>query len=236
MRFYRAEALAHPGASEMNAIWDVANGEQYDALGLRTVVDLRSEHEIALAPSAWQAATGAEVIELPIAEGGEGSDTNLMSRLMSGATTTFDADDLAEFYCDLLDRRGAVFGAALGVVADGDRLPVLVHCSAGKDRTGLLTAILLDLLGASQPLIVADYALTGHFRPDRVCAYADRLRAAGLDPEPVRIAFETPETTMQQTLAYVHEKWSGAQGYLLGPGGLIQPQLDDIRANLLVAG
>lgn len=232
-RIYRSEALAQPGASEMHAIWDEAHADVYLALGVRTVVDLRSEDEMEMTPSAWHRATGAEVVELPIAEGGEGSDTNLMSRLMSGQQATFDADDLAAFYCDVVDRRGPEFGEALRLAADADRLPLLVHCSAGKDRTGLVTGILLDLLGADTELIVADYALTGVFRPNRVEAYAERLTAAGLDPEAVRVVFETPASAMAATLEHLHERWGGAEGYLLGPGGLSQDEIVALRRNLV---
>ena len=67
---------------------------------------------------------------------------------------------MAEGYVHLLDLGGPAFAkAANALVADGGT-PALFHCSAGKDRTGVLAALLLDLAGVEHDAIVADYALT----------------------------------------------------------------------------
>ncbi len=116
-RLYRAEVLAHPGAGAWHSVWDQANAAAYQALGVRTIVDLRSAHEAASTPSAWRAATGAEVIALPIAEGGEGTDTDYVRQLRAGQLTRFDAGDLARFYQQTLDRRAGLFGAAIRLLA-----------------------------------------------------------------------------------------------------------------------
>jgi protein-tyrosine phosphatase len=71
-RVYRSEALVHPGASPLHAVWDAAHARHYQALGVRTVIDLRSAGEAGRAPSAWAAATGAALLAMPVAEGGEG--------------------------------------------------------------------------------------------------------------------------------------------------------------------
>ncbi|MBR7539997.1 tyrosine-protein phosphatase, partial [Mycobacterium tuberculosis] len=67
-----------------------------------------------------------------------------------------------------------MFGEAFRVVADPCNMPSLVHCAAGKDRTGVFTALLLSALNVPSAAIVADYTLTGILRPDRYRAYADR--------------------------------------------------------------
>ena len=75
-RFLRSEALAMPGAAAAHSIWDEAHATHYEALRLRTVIDLRSDGEVDATPSAWARATGADVVRLPIAEGVEGTDTD----------------------------------------------------------------------------------------------------------------------------------------------------------------
>lgn len=232
-RFYRSEALAHPGASEVHAIWDAANAAHYAALGLRTVIDLRTPRETEVAPSAWRVATGAKVVHLPMAEGGEGSDTNVMGRLLSGELTRFDAYDLARLYQGALDRRAEVFVAAARLLATSDRCPLLVHCSAGKDRTGMLVAVVLEALGTPRELVVRDYALTGIFRPNRVASYAAQLAAAGLDADAVRVLFETPAPAMDAALGYLDTVYGGAASYLVEVGGLDPAELAGLRANLL---
>jgi protein-tyrosine phosphatase len=231
-RIYRSEALVHPDVSARHAIWDTAYAPHYQALGLRTVVDLRSEREADGAPSAWAAATGAQLVELPIAEGGEGTDTNYVRLIQTGQLARFGVADLTKFYCDTLDRRGGVFADGVRILATADRLPVLVHCSAGKDRTGLYAALVLEALGVPRSVVVQDYALTGIFRPNRVTAYAGLFAAANVTLDDVRVLFETPAEAMQATLAHLDERYGGAEGYLRS-GGLSQSDLELVRANLL---
>ena len=67
---------------------------------------------------------------------------------------------IADGYHQLLDHGRAAFLAALRRLAEPDGTPSLVHCSAGKDRTGVLVALLLDAAGVERDAIVADYAAT----------------------------------------------------------------------------
>jgi protein-tyrosine phosphatase len=111
-------------------------------------------------------------------------------------------------------------------------VPVLVHCSAGKDRTGMFAALVLEALGVPRPVVVRDYAMTGVFRPNRVAAYAESFAAAGIRSGDVRVLFETPAAAMQATPAHLDERYGGAAGYLRS-GGLADADLELIRANLL---
>jgi protein-tyrosine phosphatase len=233
-RLYRAEVLTHPGTGTRQAVWDRAHAAHYQALGLRTVADLRSEREAARTPSAWRDATGANVIALPIAEGGEGTDTDYVRQLAAGQLTRFDASDLGRFYQLTLDRRAGVFGAGIRLLADPGRLPLLVHCSAGKDRTGLLVALVLELLGTPRELVTEDYALTGVLRPNRVAAYADLLAPSGLAPDAVRALFETPAEAMTSALGYLDTRYGGIARYLVESAGLDHAELNRVGGNLLI--
>ena len=232
-QLFRSEALAHPGANEMHAVWEETHASRYQALSLRTVIDLRSETEAQNVPSAWEVATGARIIPLPITEGVEGTDTNFMGKVLAGEVSRFDVEDMAGFYKVTLDRRAETFAAAMRVVANADQLPALVHCSAGKDRTGLFVALVLEVLGVDRAVTVEDYELTGILRPNRVEAYAALLRKAGVEPEAVRVLFETPAAAMELALGHLDGAYGGAAAYLIDKGGLTQQELDAVRHNLL---
>ncbi len=220
---YRSEVLAGAGGSHLHAVWDQARAEPFERLGLKTVVDLRSDHEAEKVVSAWHAATGADAIRLPIEEGGEGSDTNYIRELAAGTISRFGPEDLAAFYRDVLDRRGAVFAQVIELLSHQERLPLLIHCSAGKDRTGLVVALLLDLLGAPRELIVQDYELTGKLRPNRVEAYRHLFDPIGIPLEDVSALFESPASAMEAALMHLDTAYGGTAAYLRTHG------LDDVE-------
>src|SRR5438874_453262 len=64
--------------------------------------------------------------------------------------------------------------AGLELLSEDETLPAVVHCTAGKDRTGVLVALLLDLLGVAREQIVADYAAT----TDNMPGILDRIRSS----------------------------------------------------------
>src|SRR5258708_16224605 len=113
-------------------------------IGLRTVVDLRTDEEAAQAPSALDG-TGARGFRVPL----------------------FRAEDLgdlppalAAIYRPMIDDRGAAIAEAVGRLSPGGARPGLIHCSAGQDRTGLGLAPVLELIGVPDEIIAADYALS----------------------------------------------------------------------------
>lgn len=138
-------------------------------LDTRTVVDLRDDGEISREQSAHGGIDG-HIVRAPV-------DTSLVvSDGTSGAVRRmFDADDLGHLYLDFFDRAGTAFGSAVRAVAGGAGA-TLIHCTLGKDRTGVAVALMLSIAEVDEEEIVRDYTRTADAMP----AILERIRAATL--------------------------------------------------------
>ncbi|MEO6510731.1 MAG: tyrosine-protein phosphatase [Nocardioides sp.] len=134
-------------------------------------------------------------------------------------------------YLEMLDARPALFAAALGAMADAGPGAVLVHCAAGKDRTGLVVALALRVAGADREVVAADYAVTG----ERLAPYAEAYLASIEDEEQRefwRGHQATPVEFMLDVLDHVDGEYGGAEAYL-SKGGMTDEQLSALRERLV---
>jgi protein-tyrosine phosphatase len=133
-----------------------------EELGIRTVVDLRSEREAEIHPD--RLPDSVVYRPMPILPGGDGSG---VERFMQ----TFDPDDFPPWeivYRDLIRDHIATVAALFGLVVDPAARPLVFHCSAGKDRTGVVAALLLTILGVAWEDVEDDFMLTNEIlRPAR---------------------------------------------------------------------
>lgn len=229
---YRAEILG-PTGSGAEREWTDEHAPAYAELGLKLVVDLRSEREVDKMASAWAAGTGARLLEAPIPEGVEGSDTYFMGMLQDGLITSFNDEELGQWYADLLDRRALVIGKIVRELVGSDGLPALIHCHHGKDRTGIVIAVLLEVLGVPRDEIVHDYTLTAQFRPGRAEHHLDLINELGLQIDDVRTFWDSPKRTMEIALEHLDTEYGGAVGYLVGAGGVSGSEVDRFRSMML---
>ena len=230
-KLFRAEALIFPGPTTRYAIYAPENADDYRALGLRTVIDLRAEAEVSALPSAWPLATGAELLHQPLDGGAEGDATQVM-RLREGTLRDFSVEDLCRLYGAVARLQARTFGRLIEFLAGPGRLPALIHCAAGKDRTGIFIALVLEALGAPRDFVIADYAMTGVLRPDRVMQYLDILAPVGIDPEAVRPLFESPAEAMQTMLDGIDAEYGDVGRFLTEAGGVAPEALESLRDEL----
>jgi len=116
-------------------------------------------------------------------------------------------------YREMLDDAVPQITAALEVLATASALPAVFHCTAGKDRTGLLSAIVLSLLGVPQDTVVADYALSGEamerLRAKLILKYPDGKDViADIDE-----VFSAHPTNMVDLFAYLAERYGSIEDY-----------------------
>lgn len=123
-----------------------------EPLGLRTVIDLRSAPELSERGRFPVDVHPVVFHHFPIID----ATWALADRPQHGR----DEDFLIWAYQEMLTVGAPRFAAAFDALAEPDALPAVFHCAAGKDRTGLLAALLLGSFGVSHDDIVADYALT----------------------------------------------------------------------------
>jgi len=140
---YRADGLYRLTPADVTAL---------EPLGLRTVIDLRSGPELDERGRFPVDAHPVAFHHLPIVD--------KTWALLDAPEYDRDEDFLIWAYRDMLALGAPNFAAAFAVLAEPGALPAVFHCAAGKDRTGLLAALLLGSLGVSHDDIVADYALT----------------------------------------------------------------------------
>jgi protein tyrosine/serine phosphatase len=138
----------------------------------------------------------------------------------------------AHSYISMLEEYPENFGNALAAIADTDG-PVVFHCAGGKDRTGLVAALLLRLAGAPIEEVARDYALTAELVAGRPNEWVD---AAADEREHRRRSFmqNTPAEAMQRALEHVEREHGGVDGYL-HDAGLTEAQLDRLRGRLAAA-
>jgi protein-tyrosine phosphatase len=216
---FRADAL----------ILDDRDIERFSGLGIRTVYDLRSSGERAVSPNRLPAVRPPTTRVLPLVSEDPAANP------LDGIDSTDGEDFLEQLYVHIFERSAANFGQLLTGLAQPDLLPAVFHCAAGKDRTGLVSAALLSILGVELDEILDDYELTSRYRTtEHVHASMDRLsRQVTLPPEVIAGMLRAPRPAMLSAVERIQERYGDFDHYLTGPAGAAAEVPERLRDLLL---
>ncbi|SMH56388.1 tyrosine-protein phosphatase [Mesorhizobium australicum] len=187
-------------------------------LGVATVIDLRRDEELETHPNPLRLEPGIDYRQI-----------SLFEELAPSAMTA--ADVLYDLYLQALSSRRDRIVEVLSAIADAPEGIVLFHCTAGKDRTGLIAALLLGLAGVEHDVIVADYALTKERLAPAIEGFVADAVARGVDVEALRPLLACEPETMAATLAHLADRYGSVETYLLD-SGLDPATIGRLRARL----
>lgn len=174
--------------------------------GVRTVIDLRRDHEVEVSPMDGLRAAGVRVEHCSLID--PAVPPLLTPDLVDGT--------LADRYCSILETSGVQFVSVFRLIADPANHPLVFQCAAGKDRTGLVAAMTLQVLGVADDAITADYARTAAVVDLLVARFAARMPPGREAPGPRIMSAEAH--TMQAALDWLRERHGGAERYLSAHG------------------
>jgi protein-tyrosine phosphatase len=192
-RLFRGDSLSHLTSSDT---------ERLDRLGLRTVIDFRTPGEVLLGGDD-HLPFAVEYAHLPVSGGDLGAIYELIAggdherqrrELGGGRAASFMVEMNRGFVADARQREA--FGAALRLLCSPGRLPLLYHCTSGKDRAGWMTAIVLTALGVARELVLRDYLLSNDLHRTGYQKLRFDLVKTGIvaDPELIRPILEQSAT------------------------------------------
>lgn len=223
---YRSEGLSKLTESDLDYL--------SHNLHLSLVCDLRGPTEVKTAPDRLPERNQPEVLHLPI-DSSSKTMGQMIRTVLKGDPKQID-DAMAEGYINMVDTKGAeVFGPFLAHLADPKALPIVTHCTAGKDRTGIATALLLTVLGVPRQTVIADYSLTNAIYDTLAAELKNNkaMAAMGLNSQKLAPLMLAKPVWMERTLDHIQQKYGSVEEYLKTVAHLDDDALAKIRANLL---
>jgi len=136
---------------------------------------------------------------------------------------------LCERMLQLFEKSSSCFGQMFSALADPATYPAVYFCTAGKDRTGMMSAVVLRVLGVPDEVIVEDFALT---RALDLTELQAKLRAMGIEREINPSILEARPDTMQMFLSELDGRYRRVETFLAW-AGVNEAQLEAVRSNLL---
>jgi protein-tyrosine phosphatase len=205
-RLYRSDALHQLDAEGVAVL---------AGLGLRTVVDLRTHIEAEMAPSPLD--------QLDVRH----THVSILGGDLEGLPLQLDA-----VYAHVVGKCGGAIADAIRPLCAAKAFPALVHCSAGKDRTGIVVAMILAVLGVPDEYIAADYSLSASYLDPRQTAAIGQLRVnTGLGDNLTEELILSPPQLIMDVLASARTTHRSVDGYLIAHG-LREADLAALRAAL----
>lgn len=192
-RILRADGLHHLDLAGMAALI----GE-----GVTTVIDLRHDHELQSRPNPFHAHPAVAY-----------HNVSLFERLAPAELSAGDV--LLDLYIQALTTRQSAIAAVLRLIAEAPQGIVLFHCTAGKDRTGLVAALLLALAGTATDTILDDYALTKPMIAPLLGRLLAEAEERGADIASLLPLLACEPQTMAATIAHLLDKYGSVEGYLV---------------------
>jgi protein-tyrosine phosphatase len=213
-RAFRSDGLQRITAADVAVL---------EGLQIDRVFDLRTEGEVERDGIGSFASVGDRHVHVP---------------LVAVTLSPFDPDldwsqiDLQDRYLQMLREGGSAIARIFVALAEPGARPLVFHCTGGKDRTGVVAALILRALGVADDAIVDDYAVSQRRLAGLTDAYRDELLARGLDQAAIAYLTSSPPARMRRTLAELDRLWGSTETYLEAIG-VDSAVVDALRSNLL---
>lgn len=225
---YRSEGLAFLTDTDLEAL---------ERLGIRLVCDLRSEKERVARPSRWPTGTEPEWMLLNILVDLRAGNAQLIEMLRRNQTPEGARQLMVETYRMLPAALAPGLGRLFTRLAEGGA-PALVHCTAGKDRTGVVCASILHALGVHRDDIYADYLLSGEYIDKVALAHHSRelfesVFGTSADPEVLDALIGVAPEYLDAAFASIEQDFGSFENYLQRGAGVAPSVLQGVRAQLL---
>ena len=204
-RVRRGRAFRGDGLHRLSAA-DVAT---LSSLGITQVFDLRSASELARDGTGPFAGPIARHVHVP---------------LVRVSLSPFDPEidwrtlNLRDRYLDMLEEGQAAIRTIVESLAGEDARPLIFHCSGGKDRTGVVAALILRAIGVEEDVIVSDYSMSERNLARAVREYREHLETSGLGEEALVYLTSSPPERMRYTLTEIDRRWGSTHAYLRSIG------------------
>jgi protein-tyrosine phosphatase len=231
-KIYRSGVLTYLTPSDMNYLGH---------LSIRVVCDFRTPQENTDAPEKWVDGASTEHLSLPI---GADSNSNTLAEMQSFIASHPTEAQLREYMTKIYGN--FVVGAApkyaqVFAQLKQDRLPLLYHCTAGKDRTGVFSALLLLILGVPEETVLADYHLTDQYLFNPIHRDATSKQAtstmnkamSSMTPEARKAMSVADPAYLKSTLHLIDEKYGSFANYRRQKLGVSDADVEILRAHLL---
>ncbi len=213
--FLRADGLHALTSSDRRKLIDY---------GVRTVIDLRRNQETVETPDVFAASADVSYRHMNMV-----TDTNPPGYDAEGEGPAWIADT----YRRILRYRQPQIRRILEALADSDSHPLLFHCAAGTDRTGIIAALLLGVAGVPNDRIADDYALSAE---GLLARYMEHGPPPGMASHDLTQASVTevmaPAEAMTLTLKYLADEYNGPEGYMRSIG-ITADQINSIHVALV---
>jgi protein-tyrosine phosphatase len=196
-------------------------------IGVRTVVDLRTTRETQEQPNVFAQSSDVTFLHFNMMGDEPFEESSVADE---GGET---ADRILQSYSTFLDRRQPQIAQILAAMAEPEACPVVFHCAGGKDRTGIIAALLLEIAGTPRSAIAEDYGDSAKHLMERY--FAEQAEPGVSEDNYTWRDYQSeycPPEAMERVLSYVDRKYNGAIRYAQVIG-LNSAQIDRLRDAML---
>ena len=200
-------------------------------LNFKTVYDLRSPAEQDRSPDRLPSDGSIRLYSLPV-EARIFDPATAMARLQGGDLSWLTMDFVRQLYRSYLDDFGPTWGGIYNMAASSDNLPLVFHCTGGKDRTGICAALLLKLLGVADEKIFAEHLLSNTFNAERLKPIYAKFAELGVSSEQAAPYLQAPLEPLVDLFEYLKKNYSTVEDYLRTKGEMKRETIESLKINL----
>jgi len=201
-------------------------------LRFKVVFDLRTVREQQNSPDLLPPDGSIRLQSLPV-QVNDFDPATVMDRLKAGDDAWLSMDFFIKLYQSYLDDFGPVWGKVLNFAASSHNLPLVFHCTGGKDRTGICSALLLKALGVPEESIIADHDLSNVCNAERLQPIYAKFAAIGIQPERAAPYLQAPIEPLIAMFDHLKKNYGTIEDYLLTKAGLDRTTLMALQTGLL---
>jgi protein-tyrosine phosphatase len=201
-------------------------------MGIKLVCDFRTAKEIKKMPNKLPFDHSSKYLHLPVVHG-EFDNTTLFNKIKNGDIEWISNDFMIKGYIKSLEEFAKTWAEVIKQLSSLENIPMVFHCTAGKDRTGTFAALILLVLNVPEQTVIDDHNLSNVFIANVLNNILLQIKTLGIDPKRVLPYFTAPKECIIALIDYIHNNYGSAYNYFVKKGKLAPKTISSLRKNLL---